>query len=330
MYKNNSRRPSSPLPKWFKEEYKFESFVTNSINKQLWKYKLLESQHLHEPGNTIYRYQVSYIIDDIIFNYKRKKFIQFLNDDYKVFTYNYPFQNDEIFVGLENLSIYVNWETNSEDAYLYNIKYENKQLKNILIVIYMPKSYENILEIKEFLYECLPHELQHAMDNVYDKLQVETAGNLNELNYQLKNIINWKNVDKSGIFKKTQIDNIDSFLFLITEFIYRTQKSEIHAYLESFYNEFKQNIKTKEFFETQNYKYYEYLKNNIDEILNNYNYYQSIYGLLMQKICQALKKIQNNGIKKNYSFKHLLKFWKDRINIFLEKADKINKKHFKL
>ena len=43
MYKNNSRRPSSPLPKWFKEEYKFESFVTNSINKQLWKYKLLES-----------------------------------------------------------------------------------------------------------------------------------------------------------------------------------------------------------------------------------------------------------------------------------------------
>ena len=74
MYKNNSRRPSSPLPKWFKEEYKFESFVTNSINKQLWKYKLLESYSKEKSKIDI----VKTIIQNLINSLEAQGYWEFL------------------------------------------------------------------------------------------------------------------------------------------------------------------------------------------------------------------------------------------------------------
>ena len=142
---------------------------------------------------------------------------------------------------------------------------------------------------------------------------------------------------QNAVLKEQQINNINEFLFLISVLIYRTQKSEIHGYLELFYNEsFNQRLNKIE--NSEHYKYYLYLYKDINNLLKKYNKFQKKYKNEIKYILEKLKNIQKDTLIKKekypdelfnatYNCKHVLLFWKKRISYFLKTANKIFNKY---
>lgn len=287
--------------------------------KQNW---LNEEKHLYSPSiNTILKFN----IDEKIWRNRNNPLQKIFKNKYTTdipqhaieFIFDEPFKNEPVFAAIDKLKIYLVRSYDDSFAVLDNnindlvlpqyepmIKITGNHIQVLSVFICIEPEY--FIGAKEsFINEFntkLSHELTHAIDSIKDKIGFIKSGSLNEL-ISLLSKYNDK-VDEEEITKNIQIQNVYSFIWIMKELLYYTQKTEIAAYLDTFYNQL-QNTKTTNISDIEIYDRYSKRYELLQYLIENKNIFQKKYFNQIEYILDKLQIIKNQQLSANSNFENL-------------------------
>lgn len=325
----NNQSYSKP---YIKENFKFLS--------KIWcdnYMRLNEAWHLYNPDSlSYYRKNLTSIINNISNNILKERLYEKVfknsNISYTEFIYDEPFIDDKILGCLNKLKIYISFDDTNTDAFTINDNNEDDKIINkflpvlkyndirpiiVSIFITLPESIkDNKVEIIKELNNSIPHELKHILDNIYNKIAIEKQSDINELIMEIEEVVDKNRVSDDEIFGMCQIISRDEFLWFISECLYLTQETEITAYLETTYSEYK-NSRNLSLSDSFVYRKYRDFNNLIKQMLIDINLYVQEYE---EDINYILEKINSIYKIKLHSFKDLLQYWLNLIGCYQKKA----------
>lgn len=317
--------------------------------KQNW---LVEAHHIRNFGeNNQYRATLKCVIAEQLWRNRHNhvcKIFQQKYDDIPQYCieniFLNPFKTDPVFSAIDTLKIYLAKSYNDsfvlldetvndlvDDEYtpLFKLTGDHINVLSIFICV-EPKLFTGSKQ--EFINDVttkLSHELTHAIDSIVDKLGFIKSGTLNELINVLSRYNNY--VDEDNIRDNLEINNVYDFIWVMKELLYYTQKTEIAAYLDTFYNQLSYN-KNQDIDNNDIFLRYQNLNQLLNIIILHKNRFQQKYCKQIELIINQLYLIKNEQLKNIinpkkestiYNFNVLINYFNKQIQNFIRKANHI-------
>lgn len=228
--------------------------------------KLLETCHLFEPSqNSEYRIIIEHIAECILKyqKYTKDKVHLYKNNVnyYTLYELDSPFIHVRRLHIIDKLKIYVNYNSNTIDAYsISDISQYNESEFNVAelplyksigthinvlsIVLDLPHDYINEYnnEKENEIIGIISHELQHVLDLIGTHKMLQDANKGNQIYDEFTKL--YKDYVNCPLEILDQY--IDDYILTFRNISYYIQKTEIHAHIESVLSEIKRKYIKKE------------------------------------------------------------------------------------
>lgn len=330
----------------------------NTIERQNNKYHQLkqnwlsEAHHIRNFGeNTQYRSTLKWVIAEQLWKNRNNPVKKiFLNKERGLpqhaveFIFNEPFKTDPVFSSIDQLKVYlaksydtstIFLDTSINDyvmpEYIPMFKLMGNHISVLSVIICVPpKIFDGSRQnFCDDIIMKLSHELTHAMDSLVDKIGTVKSGSMNAFISFLSRYDSY--INEEDITNNIKINNVYDFVWIMKELFYYTQKTEIAAYLDTFYNQANKN--NYDIIDIEIYNRYLTLAKLLDVLIQNQDEFSKKYDKQLTMIIEQLylirddidisTKFKKTNIK--YTFHSILKYFQKQLFQFIRNAKDIHK-----